>query len=135
MLVVEDAYNSSSEVPRGGIGTIGNFDGVHLGQRAILGRLVERANQLGAPAVVITFDPHPLTVLAPSRAPLAITTPRQGTAFGVALSLGTTVVFLIGIQLSQAVGTGGVIPPTVAAWLPNLLFGGAALVLLGRART
>jgi lipopolysaccharide export system permease protein len=79
--------------------------------------------------------PFTCIIIAFFGAPLAITTPRQGTAFGVALALGTTVVFLIGIQLSQAVGTGGVIPPTLAAWVPNVLFGGAALVLLRRART
>jgi lipopolysaccharide export system permease protein len=79
--------------------------------------------------------PFTCIIIAFFGAPLAITTPRQGTAFGVALALGTTVVFLIGIQLSQAIGTGGVIPPTLAAWLPNALFGSAALVLLRRART
>lgn len=77
MLVVEDAYDSLSDLPRGGVGTIGNFDGVHLGQRAILERVVGRARELAVPSVVITFDPHPLTVLAPSRAPLAITTQPQ----------------------------------------------------------
>lgn len=68
-------------------------------------------------------------------APLAISTPRQSGALGVAISLGTTVVFLIAIQLSQAVGAGGVVPPGLAAWLPNMVFGAAAVVLLARART
>lgn len=76
MHVFQDAYNAS-DLPRGGVGTIGNFDGVHRGQRAILERLTARAEELGVPAVVITFDPHPLTVLAPERAPIALTTPKQ----------------------------------------------------------
>ncbi len=76
MHVVQDAYNSS-DLPRGGVGTIGNFDGVHRGQRAILERVVSRAAELGAPAVVVTFDPHPLAVLAPDRAPIPLTTARQ----------------------------------------------------------
>jgi riboflavin kinase / FMN adenylyltransferase len=76
MHVVQDAYNSS-DLPRGGVATIGNFDGVHRGQRAILERAVARAQELGAPAIVITFDPHPLTVLAPERAPVRLTTPKQ----------------------------------------------------------
>jgi riboflavin kinase / FMN adenylyltransferase len=76
MHVVQDAYNSS-DLPRGGVGTIGNFDGVHRGQRAILDRVVARAEELDAPAVVVTFDPHPLAVLAPERAPVPLTTPRQ----------------------------------------------------------
>src|SRR4051812_19109335 len=76
MHVFQDAYNAS-DLPRGGIATIGNFDGVHRGQCAILERVAARAKELGAPSVVVTFDPHPLTVLAPDRAPLALTTPKQ----------------------------------------------------------
>jgi len=76
MHVVQDAYNSS-DLPRGGVGTIGNFDGLHRGQRAILDQVVARARDLAATAVVLTFEPHPLTVLAPERAPLPLTTPRQ----------------------------------------------------------
>jgi riboflavin kinase / FMN adenylyltransferase len=76
MHVFQDAYNAS-DLPRGGIATIGNFDGVHRGQRAILERVVARAEELGAPSVVVTFDPHPMTVLSPERAPVALTTPKQ----------------------------------------------------------
>jgi riboflavin kinase/FMN adenylyltransferase len=76
MHVVQDAFNSS-DLPQGGVATIGNFDGVHRGQRAILDRAVARARELAAPAVVVTFFPHPLTVLAPERAPVALTTPKQ----------------------------------------------------------
>ncbi len=76
MHVFQDAYNAS-DLPRGGVGTIGNFDGLHRGQRAILEQLTARAEDLGVPAVVVTFDPHPLTVLAPERAPIALTTPKQ----------------------------------------------------------
>jgi riboflavin kinase/FMN adenylyltransferase len=78
MHVVQDAYaNQSTDLPRGGIGTIGNFDGLHLGQRAIIDRVVARARELGVPAVVITFDPHPLAVLRPEQAPVRLTTPEQ----------------------------------------------------------
>ena len=53
---------------------LGTFDGVHLGHRAILGTAVDRARALGVPAVACTFDPHPMEVLQPGRAPLPITT-------------------------------------------------------------
>ena len=76
MHVFQDGYNAS-DLPRGGVCTIGNFDGVHRGQRAILDRVTARAEELNAPSVVVTFDPHPLTVLAPERAPVALTTPKQ----------------------------------------------------------
>jgi len=52
--------------------TIGNFDGVHLGHREIFRRVVRRSREFGGPAVVYTFKPHPLNVLAPDRAPLLI---------------------------------------------------------------
>jgi lipopolysaccharide export system permease protein len=54
---------------------------------------------------------------------------------GVAVSRGTTFVFLLLVQLTKAVGAGGVMPSTFAAWLPNLLFGGAAAWLLSKAKT
>jgi riboflavin kinase/FMN adenylyltransferase len=76
MLVVPDAYESS-DLPHGGVAAIGNFDGVHRGQRAILERVVERAAAVGAPAIVITFDPHPLAVVRPEQAPVPLSTPTQ----------------------------------------------------------
>ena len=51
---------------------LGTFDGVHLGHRAILRAAVERGHGLGVPAVACTFDPHPIEVLQPGRAPGAI---------------------------------------------------------------
>lgn len=63
--------------PRGGVVTIGNYDGLHLGQRAILECVVERAHALGAPSLAITFDPHPLRLLDPERAPVRLTTDAQ----------------------------------------------------------
>jgi riboflavin kinase/FMN adenylyltransferase len=76
MHVVQDAFNSS-DLPHGGVATIGNFDGVHRGQRAILDLVMARAEELRVPAVVVTFDPHPLTILSPERAPVPLTTPKQ----------------------------------------------------------
>ena len=52
--------------------TLGNFDGVHLGHRQILERLVKRARQVGGEAVVATFYPHPVRILRPDRAPLPL---------------------------------------------------------------
>ncbi|MBN1484076.1 MAG: riboflavin biosynthesis protein RibF [Chloroflexia bacterium] len=45
--------------------TIGVFDGVHLGHQALIGEVVRRAESLGLPAVVLTFHPHPRSVIAP----------------------------------------------------------------------
>jgi len=53
---------------------LGVFDGVHVGHRAILGAAVAHARATGASALVCTFEPNPLEVLQPDRAPQAITT-------------------------------------------------------------
>ena len=52
--------------------TMGNFDGLHLGHQCLVRNAVEDAHRLGTPSVVLTFEPHPLKVLAPERAPKLI---------------------------------------------------------------
>ena len=52
---------------------IGNFDGMHRGHQEILRKVRERAEQLGAQSVAVTFDPHPVRVLRPEQAPRLIT--------------------------------------------------------------
>src|SRR5215831_13944088 len=58
---------------RGGAVAIGNFDGVHRGHVAIVERLLERADAVGGPAIVFTFDPHPVRLLRPDRCPPPLT--------------------------------------------------------------
>lgn len=57
--------------------TVGNFDGVHLGHRAILGRVAARARELGSQPVALTFDPHPVKMLRPQADLPLLTTPAQ----------------------------------------------------------
>lgn len=76
MRTVRDAW-SSPDLPRGGVATIGNFDGLHRGQREILRRVLAAAGAQGAPSIVVTFDPHPLSVLRPEAAPRLLTTRAQ----------------------------------------------------------
>jgi riboflavin kinase/FMN adenylyltransferase len=57
--------------------TIGNFDGVHLGHREIFRRVVNKASELDGTSVVVTFEPHPLRLLAPEKAPLRLNTPEE----------------------------------------------------------
>lgn len=53
--------------------TVGNFDGVHRAHQKLISSVVEAARAGGAPAVAVTFEPHPLRVLAPERAPKILT--------------------------------------------------------------
>jgi riboflavin kinase / FMN adenylyltransferase len=61
--------------------TIGNFDGVHAGHRQIIRRVVQLARANGWKAAVLTFDPHPIQVVAPDRAPKLMTTPMERCEF------------------------------------------------------
>ena len=60
-------FRNAAPPPGGTVLAIGNFDGVHLGHRAILRSLVELAAELGASPWIYTFDPAPTAVVAPSR--------------------------------------------------------------------
>jgi len=62
---------------RGCVATIGNFDGVHLGHRAVFQRLLARGRELGLPATVITFEPQPMEFFAAEAAPARLTRLRE----------------------------------------------------------
>lgn len=61
----------------GSVLTIGNFDGVHLGHKALLARLTKKARELNLPAVVVTFEPHPREFFAPDSAPARLSALRE----------------------------------------------------------
>jgi lipopolysaccharide export system permease protein len=88
---------------------------------------VERALKIAIPITCL--------VIALFGAPLATSTQRGGTAYGIGLSLAITVTFLMLIQLTKPLGGKNIIWPDVAAWLPNALFAVMGLVLLARVRT
>jgi riboflavin kinase/FMN adenylyltransferase len=62
---------------RGAYITIGNFDGVHQGHQRLLGRLRDKADQAGVPALAVTFDPHPVALLRPDKAPVPLVWPAR----------------------------------------------------------
>ena len=62
---------------RGCVATIGNFDGVHLGHQAVIGQLTERAQALGLPTTLVTFEPQPLEFFSPEKAPARLTRLRE----------------------------------------------------------
>jgi lipopolysaccharide export system permease protein len=88
---------------------------------------VERALKIAVPFTCI--------IIALFGAPLATSTQRGGGAYGIAVSLATTMIFLLMIQLTRAIGGKGVIPPDYAAWIPGAIFALVGLVLLVRVRT
>lgn len=58
---------------RGGVVVLGNFDGVHRGHQAVIGAAAEDAARIGAPLVVVTFEPHPRRFFRPDDPPFRIT--------------------------------------------------------------
>ncbi|MGQ0643451.1 MAG: LptF/LptG family permease [Gemmatimonadaceae bacterium] len=88
---------------------------------------VDRALKLAIPVTCL--------IIALFGAPLATSNQRGGAAYGVGVSLATTVLFLILIQLTRAIGGNGIVSPEAAAWMPNVVFGLTGIVMLARVRT
>jgi lipopolysaccharide export system permease protein len=89
--------------------------------------MVERAQKIAIPVatlIIILFG-----------APLANTSARGGAAYGIGISLGITVVYMMMFRLTGSAGAAGMMDPLHAAWIPNVVFFLAALALLARVRT
>lgn len=102
-------------------------------------RVLERSgtdvNMLKVERMLKVAIPVTCIIIALFGAPLATSSQRGGAAYGVAVSLATTIIMLVLIQLTKAIGGKGIIPPEPAAWMPNALMAVVALVLLARVRT
>jgi len=88
-------FHSLAELPSDWTATVlsvGNFDGVHRAHQLVLGKVVERARQLGARALAVTFEPHPMRVLRPDIAPRLITPLPRKLELLATLGLDATVV-------------------------------------------
>lgn len=85
--------------------TIGNFDGVHRGHAEIFAHLKRKSIDLGIPSVVVTFEPHPLKVLAPNSAPSLITTFEQKSALIADSGIDYLVVVPFSTELSRMPAT------------------------------
>ena len=88
---------------------------------------VERAQKLAIPVATL--------IIILFAAPLANQAPRGGAAYGVGISLAVTIFYLMLFKVAGAAGESGVMPPMLAAWLPNAIFVLAAAGLLARVRT
>ncbi len=93
------------------------------------------ANQLRVERALKIAIPVTCIIIALFGAPLATSTQRGGAAYGVGISLAVTVVFLMMVQLTKAIGSKGLMPPDLAAWVPSMFFALLGVVLLARVRT
>ena len=120
-----ERLSGSSAVPahlRGGIVALGNFDGFHLGHQAVVGRAIARARGEGRPAIVATFDPHPMRYFRPEAEAFRLTTLDQRQELFAAAGADAMLVFdfdapLAGLsardfaeqRLAGLIGAGGVV--------------------------
>ena len=91
-----ERLDGGSTVPphlAGGIVALGNFDGFHLGHQAVVGQAVARARSQGRPALVATFDPHPVRHFRPDTPPFRLTTLDQRERLFAAAGVDAMVVF------------------------------------------
>jgi riboflavin kinase/FMN adenylyltransferase len=97
-------FRHSSGLPpdaRGSAVAIGNFDGVHLGHQAVIGRAVSRAEALAIPSAVLTFEPHPRMLFKPESEPFRLTPLRPKAHAIEALGIEVMVVLAFDRALSQ----------------------------------
>lgn len=107
-----ERLSSGSALPdhlRGGYVALGNFDGFHLGHQAVVGRAVERARAAGRPAIVATFDPHPMRYFRPNSPWFRLTSMEQRARLFAAAGVDAMYVFefdatLAGLSAEDFVG-------------------------------
>ncbi len=118
MRVFEDAWQRD-DLPRGGVVTIGNFDGLHRGQSELIAQVRERARASGQHALVVTFEPHPKKVLRPESAPPCLTTGSQKLRLLEAADVDAVAVIDFDTEFSET---------TAAAFVTDFLVGRLAAV-------
>lgn len=89
--------------------------------------LVKKEQKLAIP--VATF------IIVLFGAPMATSSKRGGTAYGIGVALGSTIAYMALLRVASGLGASGTVPPLAAAWIPNALFLAAGLVLMVRVRT
>lgn len=115
---------------RGGAVAIGNFDGVHVGHARIVETLLAEARRVGGPAVVFTFDPHPVRLLRPEEAPPPLTWTARKAELLARLGVDALVAYPTDealLRLSAEEFFGRIVVQGLGAWAmvegPNFRFG------------
>lgn len=123
-------FSSWPEELRGGAVAIGNFDGVHVGHARIVEVLLAEARRLGGPAIVFTFDPHPVRLLRPEEAPPPLTWTARKAELLARLGVDALVAYPTDealLKLSAEEFFGRIVVQGIGAWAmvegPNFQFG------------
>ena len=122
-----ERLDGGSAVPahlRGGIVALGNFDGFHQGHQAVVGRAVDRARLESKPALVATFDPHPMRYFRPDSPWFRLTTLEQRERLILAAGVEAMLVFQFDRDFAAVTA-----PDFVTEWLVRRM--GVAGVVTG----
>ncbi|MEP7240216.1 MAG: bifunctional riboflavin kinase/FAD synthetase [Devosia sp.] len=96
-----DGLDSVPQALKGAMVAIGSFDGIHRGHQAVLARLLAQAKARGVPAVMLTFEPHPRDVFAPTPFMFRLTPPDAKARLAAALGLDGIVLMPFSRDLSM----------------------------------
>jgi lipopolysaccharide export LptBFGC system permease protein LptF len=88
---------------------------------------VDLARKVAFPFVTVI-----MTILA---VPFAVSTGRKGAMYGIGIGIALAITYIVALSVFAALGKGGALPPLLAAWAPNLLFGAAAVYMVLTVRT
>lgn len=95
------ASDRTPDALRGAIIALGNFDGFHLGHQAVAGEAIAWARAEGRPAIIATFDPHPVRFFKPEAAPFRLTTLDQRQELFAAAGADAMLVFAFDAELAS----------------------------------
>ncbi|MEY4670706.1 MAG: hypothetical protein RLZZ415_585 [Pseudomonadota bacterium] len=95
------ASDHTPDALRGAIIALGNFDGFHLGHQAVAGEAIAWARAEGRPAIIATFDPHPVRFFKPEAAPFRLTTLDQRQELFAAAGADAMLVFAFDAELAS----------------------------------
>lgn len=119
-----DSRQPVPEAMRSAIVALGNFDGFHLGHQAVVGEAVRWARAEGRPAIIATFDPHPVRYFTPQAEPFRLTTLDQRQDLFAAAGADAMLVIHFGADVARM---------AASEWIEQALVGhlGAAGVVTG----
>jgi len=100
----------AAEIPKGAVVAMGNFDGVHLGHRAVIAAALQMGRAQGRPALALTFEPHPRLFFSPHTPQFRLT----DEAAKLRLLAGTGLSGAVVMKFDKARAR-----PTAAAWRPR----------------
>jgi LPS export ABC transporter permease LptF/LPS export ABC transporter permease LptG len=130
-LSIEPASYFKTDEPVADLMTYGQLsdyiDRLNASGANVVPQRVALARKIAFPFVTVI-----MTILA---VPFAVSTGRHGAMYGVGIGIALAITYIVALSISGALGAGGALPPLLAAWAPNILFGAAAVYMVLTVRT